>query len=111
LLLQYKTDRAEFTRDILGELKVLFLNRRYSYPLSYEHEIAKLVQKLFSKHYPLSRGQLLYFLAKHLAHWPLIRSAIEGTLAKTRSVFVGNYREDIQNIFHEARNESQAAQH
>lgn len=100
-LLQYQTDRGAFARWALDELNKLFI-RQESKSNGYEVAIAQLIPKMFSKHYPLSRGELLLFLAQHLSARRLIRSAIQDVLDRTNSVFVGLFRPQIAKIFEEA---------
>jgi hypothetical protein len=64
--------------------------------------IAELVPALFTKQFPMARGELLYYLAKHLAQWPEINAAIRRSVDRTRSMFVDPYRNEIHRLLSKA---------
>jgi hypothetical protein len=92
-LLQYRSDRAKFADWAVKEISRLLLNTDWS---SDERIIAALIPTFFTRHYPLSRADLLLALAKHLGKWPLVSEAIKGKLAKTRSIFIHLRRAEIE---------------
>lgn len=101
-VIQYQNDRANLANWVLNEIRSSLLNS-YKDSRSVEIFIAALVPKLFTKHFTLSRGELLFYLAKHLADWQRINDAIQKTLDRTRSIFVNNWRPEIQGLLHDAR--------
>lgn len=92
-ILQYQTDKAKFADWAVKEIRQLLLNTDWS---SDERIVASLVPRFFARQYPMSRGDLLFFLAKHLGKWPLVREAIRGSLKKTQSLFVSWRRTEIE---------------
>jgi hypothetical protein len=92
-LLEYGRDNAKFEDWTLKELRKIFVDTNWP---SDERVIATLVPKLFTKQYPLSRGDLLFHLARHLAKWPLVNLAIRTCLDKTNSMFVNFRRAEIE---------------
>lgn len=107
ILIQYGKDRANFANWAITELRTKLSNNNSSVlKAADEAVVANLVPRLFTKHYSLSRGELLFYLAKHLAKWPLINKALRRRLAKSRSLFVGNFRTRIDEILEQAEKPS-----
>ncbi|WP_316198524.1 hypothetical protein [Bradyrhizobium sp. SZCCHNS2002] len=100
-LLQYQNDNAKFANWALAEIRGLLLNTEWS---SDERLIASLIPRFFTRQYPLSRGDLLVFLAKHLGKWPAVRAEIFKCLSRTNSLFVHLRRQEIEEFLtqHEA---------
>lgn len=92
-LLRYQGDKAKFADWTIQEIRRLLLNTEWS---SDERIVASLVPKLFTRQYPMSRGNLLLALAKHLGKWPAVNEAIWATLGRTQSMFVDWYRKEIE---------------
>ena len=57
--------------------------------------ISKLINALYTAAFPLNRGFLLQYLAKHLAGYPLLNKAIDGKLRKSKSHFVHRHGREI----------------
>jgi hypothetical protein len=94
---QYQNERAKFARWAFQEVNSkLARHGAGESPLSEEQLIAELVPIFFKKQFPLSRGQLLFSLAKHLGSSPVVNAAIKRTLDRTQSMFVAFYREQIE---------------
>lgn len=93
-VLQYG-DRAETAKWVINEVRSKLVNH-YKNSGDAELFIAGLIPKLFTRHYPLSRGELLYYLSRHLAKWPRVNESLQQSLNKTGSIFVDNWREQIQ---------------
>jgi len=102
VLIQYKQDRAKFANWALHELRTSLLYNQTRSSSFDEEVIANLIPRFFTQYYPLSRGQLLLHLAKHLAKWPKINGAIRRSLEKTHSIFVDSYRKEIEQMLAEA---------
>jgi hypothetical protein len=100
MLARFKDDRAKFAFYAINEI-------RRSLSESSEDEdqaiIASLIPKFFSYTYPLNRGRLLYFLAKHLASYPIVNQAIRFCLNKTASMFVDAHRSEINELLDAAK--------
>jgi len=102
-LVQYKTDKAKYATWALRELRSsLLFNQNRSVPTD-EEVIANLIPRFFTKAFPLSRGDLLYHLARHLAKWPKVNTAIRHSLNKTHSMFVNAYRKQIEELLDKPR--------
>jgi hypothetical protein len=97
-LAQYKEDRGKFATWALHELRSSLMFSRARSPSADEEAVANLIPRFFTKAFPLSRGDLLYLLAWHLAKWPKINAAIRYSLNKTRSMFVNAYRAQIEDL-------------
>ncbi|MCA1433354.1 hypothetical protein I6F33_10230 [Bradyrhizobium sp. BRP20] len=92
-LVEYGRDRAKFADWTVKELRKIFMDTNWP---SDERVIATLVPKLFTKQYPLARGDLLLYLARHLAKWPVVKSAIQKCLERTNSMLVDLQRAEIE---------------
>jgi hypothetical protein len=92
-LLQYRGDRAKMATWAIAELRKAFIDTNWP---SDERVIAALVPRLFTKQFPMARGDLLFFLAKHLGKWPQVNGAIRAVLQKTHSMFVDFWRKEIE---------------
>ena len=100
-LTQYGKDRAQFANWALQELRSHFFAREDSRKND-QLIVAHLIPRFFSHYYTLSRGELLLYLATHLAKWPAVNQALRQTLNRTASVFVNNFRKRIDQILTEA---------
>jgi hypothetical protein len=118
-LLQYGEDRAKLANWVLDQLRANFfqrmpkpndaeLFRKEEVSLDIERSMASLIPRLFTQQYPLSRGELLYYLAKHLAKWPQVNQAIKRSLDKTASIFVDNWRSEIERKLAEGHSAARA---
>jgi hypothetical protein len=92
-LLQYRGDRAKMATWAIAELRKAFIDTNWP---SDERVIAALVPRLFTKQFPMARGDLLFFLAKHLGKWPQVNGAIREALQRTHSMFVNFWRKEIE---------------
>ena len=99
-LLEYGKDKGKFADWTLKELRKIFVDTNWP---SDERIIASLIPRLFTKQYPLTRGDLLFYLAKHLAKWPLINLSIKKTLDRTKSMFVDFRRRDVEDALDQHR--------
>jgi hypothetical protein len=96
-LRQHQNERAKFARWAFHEVNAKLRRQAKKDSHSSDEElIAELVPVFFRRQFPLSRGQLLSSLAKHLASWPVVNAAIERTLDRTQSMFVAFYRDEIR---------------
>jgi hypothetical protein len=77
----------------IAELRKTFIDTNWQ---SDEPVIAALIPRLFTKQWPMTRGDLLLFLAKHLGKWPQVNSAIREVLERTRSIYVEGSRKEIE---------------
>lgn len=109
-LIQYQGDRAKVANWAVQEMRGL-LSSVPSQSQQHHDEmyVAELVPRLFTHHYPLSRGQLLFYLAKHLGKWPLVNQALRRSLDRSNSIFVDNYRDQIDNLLRQARAQNKTA--
>jgi len=98
VLHQYTRDRAKFANLALHDLRDTLFSPQQANEISDERKIAALIPRFFTAQYPLSRGHLLYFLAKHLANWSYINIAIKQCLNRTRSIFVDVRRKEIEEL-------------
>lgn len=57
--------------------------------------VSTLIYDLYSKTFPLNRGHLLEYLAKHLAMYPRVNRTIEAKLKDTKSVYVHRHAREI----------------
>ena len=92
-LLQYQNDRAKMAAWAITELRKSFTGT--TWPID-ETVIAALVPQLFTKQWPMGRGDLLFFLAKHLGKWPRVNASIREVLQKTHSMYVDWSRKEIE---------------
>lgn len=106
LLRQYRHDRAQATDKALVELRDAMLTTAGDGQAD-ELIVAKLIPRFFTVQYPLSRGKLLAHLARHLARWPHVNDAIAASTRRTRSVFVDNFRQEIEHLLSEGRVDAQ----
>jgi hypothetical protein len=97
-LIQYGNDRAKLANWAIQEMRGRLGGFGHESPKLDEAAIAEFIPRLFNNHYTLSRGELLFYLAKHLAKWPTVNAALRRTLDRTASVFVGNYRKKIEEL-------------
>jgi hypothetical protein len=91
-LINYQHDRAKMADWGLKELRKAFIDTKWA---SDEQVIAALVPRLFTQQWPMTRGDLLFSLAKHLGKWPRVNQSIRDSLGKTRSVYVDGWRNEI----------------
>jgi hypothetical protein len=101
VLLRYKRDRAKFAQWALHELGHRLSGQGHDNSQD-ELLIANLIPRFFTQQYPLARGSLLYYLAKHLAKWPHINRAIRRCLDRTASMAVDSRRQEIEVLLREA---------
>ncbi len=92
-LLQCRSDRARTASWAIAELRKAFVDATWS---SDTHVIAGLIPQLFTKNWPMTRGDLLFFLAKHLGQFPRVSAAIRDVLQKTHSMYVDLSRKEIE---------------
>jgi hypothetical protein len=96
-LLQYQGDRAKTADRAIRELRRLLTENDKSWP-SDDRVVAALVPWLFTQQWPMTRGDLLFYLAKHLHKWPSANKAIRNSLARTRSMYVERRRMQILDL-------------
>jgi hypothetical protein len=72
-------------------------------------DIAPIISQMYKKAFPFGRGRLLWFLAKHLAEYPIINEAIQKLLYGSRSMFLDEYRLKIEEALHRASRAQHAA--
>ncbi len=101
-LAQYPHDRARVANWAIKEMRSRLTedNRNRGF---YELAIADLIPRLFTYQYPLNRGDLLYYLAKHLGKWPKINQAIQRSLDRTASAAVHRQQGRIQEMLNQGR--------
>lgn len=92
-LLQYQHDRAKMADWALKELRRLFIGTNWT---SDEQTVAGIIPGLFTRQWPMTRGDLLYYLAKHLAKWPKVNDSIRNSLNRTHSMYVDEWRSEIE---------------
>jgi hypothetical protein len=92
-LMTYQNDRAQTAAWALNELRKVFVGPTWD---SDEKVIVSLLPRLFKQQWPMTRGDLLLSLAKHLGKWPRINRAIQDILEGTRSAYVDMWREEIK---------------
>jgi hypothetical protein len=97
VLRRYQHDRAKFAQWALHELRRRLSGQSHDSSQD-ELLIADLIPRFFTQQYPLARGSLLYYLAKHLAKWPHINGAIRRSLDRTASIFVDLHRREIERL-------------
>jgi hypothetical protein len=94
-LIAYNRDRGAVANWALDEFRSKLINGS-SVRQSDEHIVADMIPRLFTNEYPLNRGDLLFFLAKHLAKWPAVNIAIRSVLSRTKSFVVNQQRKQIE---------------
>jgi len=100
VLMEYQGEKAKFESHALKEIRSALSDSSMN---NNQLVVASLVSKFFSYTYPMNRGRLLYFLAKHLAKYPIVNRAIRTCLSKTASMFVDEYRLRIDQLLSEAK--------
>jgi hypothetical protein len=99
ILNEYQGERAKFALYAIGEIRNSFSDES---PSNDQIIAASLVSRFFSYTYPMNRGRLLYFLARHLAKYPIVNDAISRCLSRTASMFVEEYRSRIRDLLERA---------
>jgi hypothetical protein len=99
VLAHYQGDKAKFASHALQEIRSSLSNSSEN---NDQLIVAALVAKFFSYAYPMNRGRLLHFLAKHLAKYPIVNRAIRSCLNKTASMFVAEHRSQVNQFLDEA---------
>ncbi len=109
-LSRYPRDRAKLANWALHELRTRLLSQEqeqrsplFGVQISDENLVASMVPQFFTRQYPLARGELLFYLAKHLAKWPTVNAAIQRSLDRTASIFVNYYRKQIEELLSKER--------
>lgn len=100
-LIQYSGERAKFAQHASSLIRQSF-NSREKNPSNDVLIAATLVQRLFTDVFPYNTGTLLFFLSKHLGKYPQVNAAIRATLARTSSMFVEKWRNEIEKTLKEA---------
>jgi hypothetical protein len=101
-LLEYQRDRAKMADWALAELRRLFTQGDFD-SIHDEQLVAAVIPKLFTQQYPMTRGDLLYALARHLGKWPQVNQAIRRSLEKTHSMYVMLWKKEIEHALNETR--------
>ena len=94
-LVQYSGERAKFAQHASALIRQSF-DLREKNPSNDNLIAASLVQRLFTDVFPYNAGVLLFYLAKHLGKYPQVSAAIRKSLARTGSMFVEKWRDDIE---------------
>jgi hypothetical protein len=95
ILERVQGDRAKFASYAFNEIR---LSLSDSSEDKDQLIVASLIPRFFSYTYPMNRGRLLYFLAEHLAGYPVVNRAIRSCLNKTVSMFVDAHRLEINEL-------------
>jgi hypothetical protein len=95
-LLQYPADKAKTAEWAFKELRRILIETKGTSSRSDELLISLLIPKILSQQYHMTRGDLLFFLAKHLGSWPVVKKSIRQCLAVTHSVSVELRRGEIE---------------
>jgi hypothetical protein len=103
ILSKYQLETAKFAKRVLREIEFSFKNRS-SKKMTDEALVASMVRPMFMMQFPMSRGALLYYLAKHLGNWPLVADEIRERLGSTESQFVVPYRHEIDSMLYSYAN-------
>lgn len=101
-LLQYGSDRAMFANKALASIRKAVIGHDTSNSKD-ELIVASLVPRFFTDSFPMNRGELLYYLARHLAKYPLVNDAIRRRLRSSHSYWVNYFRSEVERIL-DARN-------
>jgi hypothetical protein len=104
VLTTYQKDRAQTAAWALSELRRLFIDQNWK---SNEQVIASMLPQLFKQQWPMTRGDLLVSLARHLGRWPQINEAIYNLFKRSQSYYVAMWSEEIKNAL--ARSENDGA--
>lgn len=91
----YSIDRSKFATWALTQIRQQV---QQSSPDESALVVAKLISLLYAQAFPFSQGRLLYYLALHLARYPLARQAIRSKLEKTKSMSVEVLRNKIESL-------------
>lgn len=108
----YSQDKAKYANRVLKEIereirakeKTLFEDekgRRLN-----AVQLARIVNRPFSRGMPNNRGALLFYMAKHLAKYPDINQYLRQKLKNSWSVFIAPNREQIQYFLDKGERES-----
>ena len=100
-VVQYSGERAKFAQHASSVIRQSF----NSLETSSANDIliaASLVRRLFTDVFPYNAGILLLYLAKHLGKYRPVNEAIQTTLARTNSMFVELYRDQIKKTLADA---------
>ncbi len=100
-LLQYSGERAKFAQHASSLIRQSFNSREKDSSNDFL-TAAALVRRLFTDVFPYNTGTLLFYLAKHLGKYPQVNTAIRATLARTGSMFVEQWRDEIEKALKEA---------
>jgi hypothetical protein len=96
-LREIATDRAEFAKTAFALIRNQFRLDDHNNSND-ELVVADLVQKLNRSVFPYNRGQLLYYLAKHLRKYPKINSTIQNCMKRSVSMAVEEVRTDVEKL-------------
>jgi len=103
ILKLYPSDKAKYAGLVLKDLsEALSIHVAGQLPLGPPYppsisatDLARIVQRPFSRGMPANRVLLLYFMAKHLAKYPAINKFVREKLDRTRTIFMEPYRSEI----------------
>lgn len=96
----YQGDRARFANIALEQIRSSFLKTSAG---NDQFIVAQIVAKLFTTVFPLNKGALLYYLAKHLAKYSVVNSTIEKCLRRSAAQNVDVARSEIIALLEAAR--------
>lgn len=101
-LLQYGSDRANFANKALAAIRKGVIGND-TWNIKDELIVASLIPRFFTDSFPMNRGELLYYLARHLAKYPQVNEAIRRKLRSSHSYWVRNVSSEVERLL-DARN-------
>jgi hypothetical protein len=100
----YDKDRAKYANLVLKQIEVeiktsalggtLFEGEQRR-PRMNAMQLARILNRPFSRGMPMNRAWLLYYMAKYLSKYPDINKYLRMRLTTTQSIFVNPYRREI----------------
>jgi hypothetical protein len=96
LLKNYKKDRASFATQIIRMLERSVEDGAVSVT-----DIIQVIDRALITVFPRNRGDLFYYLAKHLAKYTEINTFLARRLGDYKNMYVGQVREAVSELLHE----------
>ncbi|WP_146618716.1 hypothetical protein [Rhodoplanes elegans] len=103
VLRSYK-DRGKFANDVLDRLYRSVVQNKATSDEDVEYIVAEMISQMYSQAFPANRGVLIYYLAKYLSKWRIVRSAIGSLIKRRKSVYLSGYVPEIERFISEAEN-------
>jgi hypothetical protein len=99
----YSKDRAKYANRVLKQIETEVRSNRQGDTLFQEEkgrrlnaiQLARIINRPFSRGMPNNRAALLYYMAKHLARYPDINKYLREKITDTRSIFIVPLRSEI----------------